>query len=526
MAQCIADKLYKIARGKGKEKQIEFDYFEYTARENDPKSTYNLRKRYGHRIDKPKKQPLYSHLIDAQLAFLIASEDHKNDGSMGIKFEENQTVWEPTVDTETGEVLPSKSFSDSEVGDKKCVVVNLNRKKSNTGVRLHRSFHRSNFYAENYVPLFIGKKGKDIEVKAGFSWGNSVKINITKKIESKIESNIFNLLKFAKNESISKWDGTNKTLEDLSDWFSKKIVCSGFEIFYIDWDKTKIQKHLVDEFSNEHISGGTTWSEEIIFLRKLSYRTKKQEIKKAQDVGKTETKKYFDIRLFKGTVELPAKTEWQRLSKEWREFDSDDFFEFLNKHFKQKKNNQHRKVRKVFSLPVVDTGGHFIQKRKSWNEKNIYQIVADSESRKDGNKFSRLVMMPDGELKEVINKPFISKNIFKLKRETLEINENYCNINPYKWYEISQEDNVFPSGVNKIEYCIDNTTRPQIRIYLAENFTKCSIDDILQNSLTKPRENKELKEKLNSDDAPLFLEYKASGFNQKIKAALLAAMTG
>jgi hypothetical protein len=46
---------------------IEFDYFEYSAKWDDPKSTYNLRKEYG--IDKLKKQPLYSHLVDAQLAF-------------------------------------------------------------------------------------------------------------------------------------------------------------------------------------------------------------------------------------------------------------------------------------------------------------------------------------------------------------------------------------------------------------------------------------------------------------------------
>jgi ribosomal 30S subunit maturation factor RimM len=36
---------------------IEFDYFEYSARWNDPKSTYNLRKEYG--IDKLKKGEHY-----------------------------------------------------------------------------------------------------------------------------------------------------------------------------------------------------------------------------------------------------------------------------------------------------------------------------------------------------------------------------------------------------------------------------------------------------------------------------------
>ncbi|VVM27557.1 hypothetical protein BSPWISOXPB_10529 [uncultured Gammaproteobacteria bacterium] len=102
-------KIHRIVRKEGKENLIEFDYFEYSARWNDPKSTYNLRKEYG--IDKLKEQPLYSHLVDAQLAFLIASEDHQNEGSMGIKFDKNQTIWRNEVDKETGEVLPSQLFT-------------------------------------------------------------------------------------------------------------------------------------------------------------------------------------------------------------------------------------------------------------------------------------------------------------------------------------------------------------------------------------------------------------------------------
>jgi hypothetical protein len=110
---------------------IEFDYFEYSARWNDPKSTYNLRKEYG--IDKLKKQPLYSHLVDAQLAFLIASEDHQNEGSMGIKFDENQTIWKSEVDKETGEVLPSQLFTSMDVGEDNLKEEVLDRKKSETG---------------------------------------------------------------------------------------------------------------------------------------------------------------------------------------------------------------------------------------------------------------------------------------------------------------------------------------------------------------------------------------------------------
>ena len=173
MAQCIADKLYKIAWGAGKAKQIEFDYFEYTARADDPKSTYNLRKLYG--IDKPEKQPLYSHLIDAQMAFLIASEDHKNDGSMGIKFVENQTIWQEQVDEKSGEILPSKLFNNSEIGESAFKAIDLkpissnkkisNIEKNNDGKKqnLSKIFKRyafkQNAIGERYKPIvkFVDK---------------------------------------------------------------------------------------------------------------------------------------------------------------------------------------------------------------------------------------------------------------------------------------------------------------------------------------------------------------------------------
>ncbi|AYQ56296.1 type II-B CRISPR-associated RNA-guided endonuclease Cas9/Csx12 [Bathymodiolus thermophilus thioautotrophic gill symbiont] len=129
LAQCIADKIHRIAKKENKHNLIEFDYLEYTARWDDPKSTYNLRKKYD--LVKSKKQPLYSHLIDAQLAFLLASEDHQNDGTMGIKFDNNQTIWEYETNKETGEISPSKSFNAIDVGESDLKKIDLSPKDSN-----------------------------------------------------------------------------------------------------------------------------------------------------------------------------------------------------------------------------------------------------------------------------------------------------------------------------------------------------------------------------------------------------------
>ncbi len=102
VAQVIADKLHQMAERNGKESQLEFDYFEYPADPNHPKGVQNLRRQIADAVpelEKHEKQEDYSHHIDAHMAFLLAADEHRNDGSMGLRFEENpergykQTVW-------------------------------------------------------------------------------------------------------------------------------------------------------------------------------------------------------------------------------------------------------------------------------------------------------------------------------------------------------------------------------------------------------------------------------------------------
>lgn len=534
LAQCIADKIYRIAKNVGKEKQLKFDYFEYTAKVDDPKSTYNLRKMYG--LIKPKKQPLYSHLIDAQLAFLIAVQDHqaaqerKNGGSMGIKFENNQRVWEFEYDKETGEVLPGKLFNVCNVGEDNFSAIKLDRKKAN--VREHRSFHRPNFYAQNYIPCFFGKKGEEIEIKAGFSWENSATI----KQQKGTEKNILDILHFAKNEFVA--NSKFESLEDLYRKFNKKTKQGEHDVFYVDWDKTKIQKYLIDEYSTKDMAAGKKWSQEITFLMEFSYRAQKQTIKNIQDIrdalngmeigkAKPKPKSYFSIKLFSKNIELPVRSEWVNLLNAWeqKKKSNEGSDDFLRNYFNKSNTaeHKHQKVRKVFSLPVANELGHFLQKRQSWNGDDSYQISADSDSRKDNNKFSRIVLMNNGELKKVINHSFVSPKTFKLKFEDVETDQNYREIDPNQWIKIHQKDGDFPCGVESIEYKIDNATRPQVKIYLSNNFKKdiqVNSENILKSPLTKAKVNSELKKKLTSEDVNNTIEYTASGFNKEIKGKL------
>jgi len=534
MAQCIADKIYKSAQKAGKEKQVEFDYFEYTARANEENSTYDLRRFYGEHDDravKPKTQPLHSHLIDAQMAFLLAAENHKADGCMGLSFNEAETIRQG-IDMQTGEVLPVKFFASSYIGesDERFSVVRLDRKKSKSGVRLHRSFHRPNFYAEHYVPLFLGKKDGRIEVKAGFCWEESVPVP---KKDFKNPECIMAAMKFAKSERISAWDCAGKTLEDLHGYAGEKTDCNGCEVVCIAWDKTKIQKYLVDEFSTEIVACGKVWSAEVGFIRKLAYRTQKKEIKTYADVIATLEQEKKAV-IFGRRISIPAMAEWQRLKDAWKNDDDD----FLENHFlgracaeqdrDKKRKNRHQKKRRVFSLPVVSTVGHFLQKRNAWNNQAVHQILADSDSREDGNKFSRLVLSPDGARSEAMNRPFISKNTFKLAEWKGESGSSagYTNLDPNKWIAV-ERDKHFPPHVEKIEYCFDNTTRPKVKIHLSDvagGLSQDSIKKILQeNSLTKAKTEDvaKVKEKLQSGRAPRVVQYTALGFNADIDERLL-----
>jgi len=128
MAQCVADKIKKLADKAGRASQIEFDYFEYPAAR-----VQELRRffaEYQRGIAKTKAQNLHSHLIDAQMAFLLAVQNHQDEGGMALKLSDLETIWEEAIDPATGEISPkycALSYIDEEQFAKK----NLRAKTSN-----------------------------------------------------------------------------------------------------------------------------------------------------------------------------------------------------------------------------------------------------------------------------------------------------------------------------------------------------------------------------------------------------------
>ena len=205
--------------------------------------------------------------------------------------------------------------------------------------------------------------------------------------------------------------------------------------------------------------------------------------------------------------------------------------DFLEKHSifnsknrdKNNAQNKHQKVRKMFSLPVVTGEGYTLQKRKSWNKQDVFQIWSDSDSRTDGNKFSNLASNQSN-LKEIVNKSFISEKQFKLSLKHNDFflkTDDYKKINPNQWYKTSIPQEL-KEYMKSLEYQLDNVTRPQIRIIPSKELSDQFISAIAENPLTKPK-NKEKLNELKESSQPL--EYTGSGLSEKVKQALIEAIT-
>ncbi|MEP1553572.1 MAG: hypothetical protein ABJJ44_07695 [Paraglaciecola sp.] len=121
MAQLLADALWQKARAIQCEKQLKFDYFEYSANSQDELSTTSLRRVLTQALvntdwdltpfckNKGQSQRPYSHVIDAMCAMALAVEQHQGEGALSIDVG-NSSLW-PKVDEQTGEYKASNFTS-------------------------------------------------------------------------------------------------------------------------------------------------------------------------------------------------------------------------------------------------------------------------------------------------------------------------------------------------------------------------------------------------------------------------------
>ena len=524
-ADVIAHTLYQEAKKIGKENLLDFDYFGIESQSSPwGDDIYDIRKKHEkfisdffgkYKKENGKPQLSYSHLIDAQLAFAIAASNHRNHGGLGLNIPQNIDEWPFRRDT--GEI--DNIFMRIHVPPQNMQVRHLQRRKPSQKHFVYRQIHRDSMYAERYVPILVHKESG--EVRLGFDWENSctgIKDN------EQNRKNIYFALSFN-----AKLKDLNLTEQDpftvLAKHLQERNIPATNIYFYISLSVRAIHTYYIEHYNTA--LGYKKHDDKTIFLRSLAYRTKKERIDtldSAQSIVAEKDKNFqISITIKRHKLILPVKREWEQLVKAWEKYKDDP--NFLKEYFKNNSSQNHEKIRQHYSLPIQTGQGQLLIRRRSWNGKDIYQIHDDSDSRSMGTKKCLPAFVRDKNNKKVIGELLSnsakSKNIFILENKPYfnEENENVRAIDPRHWYPIDMPEDLTQLGITQICICVEDNTRPLIRLTLARQLSEQEIDILSSNSgekkndkagnklrqhkisnesikLLSPRDSKQLKEKL------------------------------
>ncbi|MDD9806897.1 MAG: type II-B CRISPR-associated RNA-guided endonuclease Cas9/Csx12 [Gammaproteobacteria bacterium] len=507
-AEVLASEIYKLAKAKRKEGLLSFDYFGVEARPNSTgDSIYDLRKMYEaddeqiaeYAKSKDTRQQAYSHLIDAQLAFVIIADAHQREG--GLKLQIDDKVEKvPYYDKETGEIYDGMlkyvrvSANDFELKP-------LSRQKPNENFSSHRAFTRDTYYADHYLPVLLKSESNVVTVRIGFDWQNSAQIKAdSDRKNKKLLRDLVALLSVCEGTQMLT-DGQYGNLDDLFDAmkgvkkFSEQLRKNGYCCLAVD--KQKLHEFWMEKYNTKT---GVDFNRDDFSYKNLQYRTERVTISKPEDLFARlkEAGKNFTKTIERQNITLPVKKDWERCLNTWQENEvrGVPFNQFLREYFKRQKKSPHQKVRKVFSLPVLTGQGKLMVRRKSWNGGYTYQVVNDSDSRGPDNKPNVSVRLNDGSLGIRLAKWAQSNNIVKFPS-----NEKYQDgeiINSADWYAVDKSHHTFPDGIEQIWYRIDDSTAPSIAVKLAKNGNQlqpeCLEDPICQHGFRRVNTRKATKE--------------------------------
>ena len=449
MAQCIADKLYKIAKKHKREKQLKFDYFEYPAH-----AIQDLRRFYAKQdpdIEKSQeKQTLYSHLIDAQMAFLLAADEHKNNGSMGLQFLAAETI-KAGIDEASGEIIANKFYRASAIAEKsdKYEKIDLQPKSTSEKIGQIEKYHpnrkvnvakictryifKENAIGERYKPIveyggqiYIGypqaRKGGDYDCESYCE-------KITK--YGKILQAIITQAKYYKltrhNENIKIYTINKENQYRVIDKDSHKYF-SALNQAYSEADKQDIAQinfinkhcqyyvaktelidapHVIEKEENQKLPLHKAWVDFDQAWRKALHKAGKD-----YKTRPVQEKRRYDIDEVQDTWDNFCKKQLHIVAKE----DAQQKGKHVHK-------NSHAKVRKNFSMTAVTSISTVLRiKRMNRQQQDIYQAVS-LDNRAGDNKppanflikhsknLTRVSKAADKELKKPIPRSIKGKTI-------------------------------------------------------------------------------------------------------------------
>ena len=375
-AETIANEINKLAK-KENLKNISFDYFSVDAKEiSTTRKSYTQHekfKEFQKESEEQKGQTPISHSIDAFIAFTIASSRHQNYGSLKVKFKNDEDS-QNNVFKNNAFKTELESLKDS------FKEIELKRTKPTKDYFEHRQMTRDGIYAEHYLAILIDLKNQ--KIACGFAWNNCITFNTDKKFWKGLPFvlKFSNCGSFNNNLSLNNFEDLKVLLQSINTYINKETI-------YISFNLHKIHQFLVENYNTK--KGYQKFPEEVNFLRSLAYRTEKKSIKSIDDVQTILNKKsHFKIKHNNIKCDFPSQKQWKNLFNKWSEKpETQNDNNFLKNFFNTTNHENHEKVRKVFSLPIITAEGKLLIKRKSWNNQSIFQIVNDSDSRKVDTKF-------------------------------------------------------------------------------------------------------------------------------------------
>ncbi len=305
-------------------------------------------------LKKEEHQSPYSHIIDATSVFCYDFKQINPE----IKLEK---------------IVPA-DFSFIDIKSK-----NLKDKTEKGG----KSLLNDSIYSERYLSIFL----KDNLAYAGFSLDNSEQIDTNKEKCLKFLEEINQFLEF-KNTSVN----------NLDDFFNT----SNDNLIYFTLNKKKIQDYYHEKArKNEKVNEKIEKN-----LSKLRFYTKRKNIEDIFDIKFSEndeikvafnSKVKFDFKFNKKLISIPVKNQifsvlnfiLKQINEKVQFKNQTEIIEsiisYLQKEYnfflRDNKNNEHIKVRKVFSIPVIDgpSGGIRIKRKTPLNE-SVYQIQATNNT--------------------------------------------------------------------------------------------------------------------------------------------------
>ncbi len=447
MAQCIADKIYQKAKDAKSEKKVNFDYFEYPSHR-----TSELRKYYAENepsIQKEQKQELYSHLIDAQMAFLLAAEGHKGNGSMGLVIDENETI-EGGKDKKSGKnFLPLKFFQLSRINEEDpnpYKKVYLEPKTTNSKLtRLIREDTKKFDFGRTFSRYLFKKEALRESYRSLVEFEDKLYVGYPQMMKN----GQYDCKTYCKELTSPSDVKMCKKIMETKKYYDLAFHNETIQVYTVKRNNDKykqIDKDSHRYFSKKILQYSQEEKEEInqinFILEKCRYYVQKTDVIQTPKVLKTANNKKF-----------PFYREWEAFDQGWKKAAGDGYQkdnkdeqyvfktdkiksiwnEYCRKQFapsqKQKESkNQHSKVRKMFSMNSCATPSGTMLRINRQNQ-DIYQTVAidNNEVASDYVPFlvqvSKNLALAQKSSEKVLAKKIVLKEELNLKNQPVKTKE-------------------------------------------------------------------------------------------------------